>query len=122
MERRLKIVWIEDRYTDAELIKCLLNNDNKLFDFHIAIDKESFLQSLVTFLPDVVLCDKPSHNAMLMLLGETIYWIDSIIVSFLNEKGKPLQGGFLCNVYSFISQQPPKTHCGDKTYASCSPP
>ena len=57
MDTHLKIVLLEDSITDAELIKRLLLNENSQLEFHIAMDKSSFLDSLEKFTPDVVLSD-----------------------------------------------------------------
>ena len=53
MERPLKILLLEDSATDAELIKRLLLKQKMNCEFHLAMDKESFLQSLEKFSPDV---------------------------------------------------------------------
>ncbi|HKB44318.1 MAG TPA: PAS domain S-box protein, partial [Chitinophagaceae bacterium] len=57
MERPLKILLLEDSATDAELIKRLLLKQKMNCEFHLAMDKESFLQSLEKFSPDVILSD-----------------------------------------------------------------
>lgn len=53
----LKILMLEDSIADAELIKGLLNKERKQIDFKIAMDKRSFIRSLQSFGPDVILSD-----------------------------------------------------------------
>jgi PAS domain S-box-containing protein len=61
----LKVLILEDSITDAELIKRLLNKELKQMDFRIAMDKKSFIHSLHSFSPDVVLSDNslPQFNS-----------------------------------------------------------
>ena len=65
MEQHLKILLLEDSIADAELIKRTLNRENMHIDFHLAMDKKSFVQALETFSPDVVLSDHslPQFNS-----------------------------------------------------------
>jgi two-component system, NarL family, sensor histidine kinase UhpB len=57
MERPLKILLLEDSATEAELIKRQLLKQKMPCEFHLAMDKENFLQALDKFSPDVILSD-----------------------------------------------------------------
>lgn len=62
MENSLKVLILEDSVTDADLIKRLIKKENKEAEFYIAMDKESFIQALDDFSPDVILSDNSLPN------------------------------------------------------------
>jgi CheY-like chemotaxis protein len=57
MDKRLKILLLEDMPSDAELIISTLLNDG--FDIeHIRVDNESqFIENLISYRPDLVISD-----------------------------------------------------------------
>src|SRR5258705_13494648 len=57
MEQDLKILLLEDSYTDAEIIKRLVKKAKPGCDFLLATNKIDFLKALDEFLPDVILSD-----------------------------------------------------------------
>jgi PAS domain S-box-containing protein len=57
MRRPLKILLLEDSFQEAELIQRLLLKRKMKCEFHLAMDKENFLQALDKFSPDVILSD-----------------------------------------------------------------
>src|SRR5258706_503725 len=57
METTLKILMLEDNANDAFLIKHLLFIDKINCEISLAEDKNSFLQALKQFQPDIILCD-----------------------------------------------------------------
>ncbi len=65
MKPNLKILILEDSSTDAELIQRLLDKEKMNAEFHVAMDKKSFLKALKEFFPDVILSDNslPQFNA-----------------------------------------------------------
>jgi PAS domain S-box-containing protein len=57
MSLPLNILMLEDSETDAELIQNLLKKGNPFYDFKLSMTKESFLQDLKNFKPDIILAD-----------------------------------------------------------------
>ncbi|HKC37047.1 MAG TPA: response regulator, partial [Chitinophagaceae bacterium] len=57
MEQGLKILLLEDSYTDAEIIKRLVKKTKPDCDFLLAMNKNDFLKALDEFSPDVILSD-----------------------------------------------------------------
>lgn len=65
MQKLLKILLLEDNKTDAELIQRLLLKENPNCKFHLAMGKDSFINALENFIPDVILSDHslPQFNS-----------------------------------------------------------
>lgn len=57
MERPLKILLLEDSKTDAEILQRLLSKEDMNCEFHLAMNKKSFLKALDEFMPDIILSD-----------------------------------------------------------------
>src|SRR5687768_1916613 len=57
MEQGLKILLLEDSYTDAEIIKRLVKKAKPCCDFLLVTNKNDFLKALESFPPDVILSD-----------------------------------------------------------------
>jgi len=57
MEQGLKILLLEDSYTDAEIIKRLVKKAKPNCDFLLAMNKNDFLKALDEFSPDAILSD-----------------------------------------------------------------
>lgn len=65
MQRALKILLLEDTRSDAELIQRLLVKEKMNCRFLLAMNKESFIDALDNFIPDVILSDHslPQFNS-----------------------------------------------------------
>ncbi len=65
MEKKLKILLLEDNSTDAGLIERLLKKSDLDFEFRHAANKKAFLKALEEFPADVILSDNslPSYSA-----------------------------------------------------------
>jgi signal transduction histidine kinase len=57
MEKQLKLLILEDSVVDAEIVQRFLEKSQLNCQFKLAKDKETFLQSLDQFKPDVILAD-----------------------------------------------------------------
>lgn len=57
MEPVLKILILEDSPEDAEIVKRVLLKEKPLFEFNLAIDRETYLHALEQFQPDIILSD-----------------------------------------------------------------
>jgi DNA-binding NarL/FixJ family response regulator/anti-sigma regulatory factor (Ser/Thr protein kinase) len=57
MNEALRILILEDNFSDAELIQRELRKAGFTFTAHWAQDKAAFLESLATFIPDLMLAD-----------------------------------------------------------------
>jgi PleD family two-component response regulator len=57
MTAPLKILMLEDNTTDAEIVQRMLLKGNLFFEFRLAIDKETYLEALDKFQPDIILSD-----------------------------------------------------------------
>jgi len=57
MKDSLKILILEDSHTDAEIVKRLLIKEKSPCEFSLAMDKESYVQALDQFKPDIILSD-----------------------------------------------------------------
>lgn len=66
MKESLKILLLEDNPADAEILQRLLVKKKLNCEFRLAIDKETYLQSLDQFHPDIILSDHslPQFNSM----------------------------------------------------------
>src|SRR5215212_3430498 len=66
MEKKLKILLLEDMQADAELIEMELNNANIEFENVLVDTKKEFITALNQFTPDVILADHSvaSFNSM----------------------------------------------------------
>jgi len=66
MEQPLEILLLEDSATDAEIVLRVLKKSGLDFNWRLATDKNSFLQALETFVPDVILADNslPQFSAV----------------------------------------------------------
>jgi two-component system sensor histidine kinase UhpB len=62
METSLKVLILEDSIDDADLIKRLIKKEFKEADFFIAMNKQSFIQALDDFAPDIILSDNSLSN------------------------------------------------------------
>ena len=85
MEASLRILLLEDSPTDAELVKRLLLKESRAFDIHLSANKESFLEELEIFNPDLILADNalPGFNATeaLQLVNRRMQHIPFILVT-----------------------------------------
>lgn len=57
MTEPLKILMLEDSVTDADIVQRLLAKEKMDFEFSLALNKDSFLQALDQFSPNVILAD-----------------------------------------------------------------
>jgi len=57
MNRPLKILLLEDNRSDAEMIQRLLIKEKMNCEFHLAMDKDSFLTALDEYAPSIILSD-----------------------------------------------------------------
>jgi PAS domain S-box-containing protein len=57
MKDPLKILILEDSYTDAEIVKRLLIKEKSPCEFSLAMNQESYVQALDQFKPDIILSD-----------------------------------------------------------------
>ena len=76
MNNHLKILMVEDDPFDAELVQRVLKKENLKADFYCVSDRESYLQALSNFQPDLVLSDNslPQFNgteALKLLRGQS---------------------------------------------------
>jgi signal transduction histidine kinase len=65
MKPRLKILILEDSPNDADLIQRLLRRRKMECEYHVAVDRKTFLHALADFSPDVILSDNslPQFNS-----------------------------------------------------------
>jgi PAS domain S-box-containing protein len=65
MKESLKILMLEDRLDDAELIQRLLLRSKLKCEFRLAINEDSYLQALAEFSPEIILSDHslPQFNS-----------------------------------------------------------
>jgi PAS domain S-box-containing protein len=82
----LKILLLEDSAYDAEIIKnLLLKEEEKMYEFNLAMNEEEFLAALDKFKPDIVLSDNslPQFNATeaLKIVREHSLYIPFILVT-----------------------------------------
>lgn len=66
MNRPVKVLCVEDVYTDAELIRMELKRANVDFEFVVVDNKASYIQALDQYIPDLILSDHtlPSFNSV----------------------------------------------------------
>ena len=66
MEHNLKILMLEDRYEDVELIERVLRREKITFTGKYVDSRDEFAQALLEFVPDVVLSDHalPQFNSL----------------------------------------------------------
>jgi len=57
MEKGLKILILEDRASDAKLVKLELRKINREFESRVVQDEKNFLKELAAFKPDIILSD-----------------------------------------------------------------
>jgi CheY-like chemotaxis protein len=86
MMNALKILLLEDSAYDAEIIKnLLLKEEEKMYEFNLAMNEEEFLAALDKFKPDIVLSDNslPQFNATeaLKIVREHSLYIPFILVT-----------------------------------------
>ena len=65
MENPIKILLLEDSLSDAELIQHIVLKANSNYEFRLANNKESYINLLESFKPDIVLSDNdlPQYSA-----------------------------------------------------------
>ncbi|MEO5681715.1 MAG: PAS domain S-box protein [Chitinophagaceae bacterium] len=65
MENRLKILLLEDSSEDAEIIKRVIVKSGLHCTFHLATGKDSFLEAMTAFTPEIILSDNslPQFNS-----------------------------------------------------------
>ena len=63
---KTKVLLLEDRYEDVELINREINKHNMNMDILHVVDKKGFIESLTTYKPDLILSDYslPSFNGL----------------------------------------------------------
>ena len=68
-DKKIRILILEDRASDAELVKCCLIEAGFAFTEKWAINKKEFLHALEEFYPDLILSDYdlPQYNGALAL-------------------------------------------------------
>jgi len=85
MDRKIKILIVEDDAADAELVKNELEDEHILFDDYIVQTEAHYIDGLKRFNPDIILSDYnlPAFNAFraLTLLKEFNYNIPFILVT-----------------------------------------
>jgi DNA-binding response OmpR family regulator len=85
MEKKLKILHLEDLPTDAELVERELKKGSMAFEKLVVDTKEDFMHALHEFKPDIVLSDHslPSFNSMeaLKIVKETAGHIPFILIT-----------------------------------------
>jgi len=66
MEKELKILLLEDNYSDAELLMKTLTRAEMKYDLHLVESKEQFVSELEGFNPDVIVSDHflPGFNSI----------------------------------------------------------
>src|SRR3569832_1405500 len=66
MGQPLEILLLEDSTTDAEIVLRVLKKSGLDFNWRLVSDKNSFVQALETFVPDVILADNslPQFSAI----------------------------------------------------------
>ena len=65
MDTFLRILYLEDRPEDAEIVLRLLKNSGFRFESLLAMDQKEFLEALDSYTPDIILSDNslPDFNA-----------------------------------------------------------
>ncbi|MGZ6540062.1 MAG: PAS domain S-box protein [Bacteroidia bacterium] len=65
MDNFLKILYLEDRPEDAEIVLRLLKNSGFRFESLLAMDQKEFLEAIDSYEPDIILSDNslPDFNA-----------------------------------------------------------
>ncbi len=85
MTAALKIVMLEDSATDAEIIQRFLKKLNLPYEFRLTMDKQSFLEALEEFHPDLILSDNslPQFDATeaLRIVRDRMLFIPFILVT-----------------------------------------
>lgn len=66
MEKELKILLLEDNYSDAELLMRTLTKAEMTYDLHLVDSKDEFITELEGFDPDIIVSDHslPGFNSM----------------------------------------------------------
>ncbi len=66
MEKELKILLLEDNYSDAELLMRTLTKADMKYDLHLVESKDHFISELDGFNPDIIVSDYslPSLNSL----------------------------------------------------------
>ena len=81
----IKILLLEDSSSDAELIKHVIKKSSLNCEFGLAFDKDSYIQLLAEYSPDIILSDNAlpqySSTEALQHLQQTTHNIPFIIVS-----------------------------------------
>ena len=85
MNNPIKILLLEDSSSDAELIKHVIKKSSLNCEFGLAFDKDSYIQLLAEYSPDIILSDNAlpqySSTEALQHLQQTTHNIPFIIVS-----------------------------------------
>ncbi|MBA2745182.1 MAG: response regulator, partial [Flavisolibacter sp.] len=85
MNKKIKILHLEDLNSDVKLIDKILKKENLDFDSLVVDSKDKFIKELKEFSPDIILADHflPSFNSYdaLTLLQETDLKIPFILVT-----------------------------------------
>jgi PAS domain S-box-containing protein len=85
MEESLKILLLEDSATDAEIVQRLLKKANHAANIRVTMTRDTYLQALDLFQPDIILADNslPQFNASqaLEIINERSLHIPFILVT-----------------------------------------
>jgi PAS domain-containing protein len=81
----IKVLCVEDRPADAELIELHLKRSDMQVVFHLVDSRDAYVEALENFVPDVITCDHalPSFNSFdaLKLLQQTSLSVPFIVIS-----------------------------------------